>query len=344
MRRPTPEPIEAGGQDSFVDVVTNLVGIMIVLVLIVGVRVKHVWIKTTASIEAPPASATFKPLSEKDQHAALSALEAMAASIKEDVHRVNDQVAKVEQELNVRGAEREQLATLVSAGEHVVAEHRSKLALGAQEEFDLRQQASALEQQLQQTQQTLVGVETAPPAAVEVKHYLTPISRTVFGKEEHFRLLDGRIAYIPLAELFERAKSSVRSEIPEVANPTALTERQRTAGPVNGFEMRYTIALEPQGQGRYDLRSKEWQIVPATGVVGESIADALRPTSELRRQLALMTPRDTTITIWVYPDSFSDYRKIKDQLYLLGFATAARPLPPGAKIAGSDKGSRSAAQ
>ena len=43
MRR-NPENLESAGQDSFVDVVTNLVGIMIVLVIIVGVRTKHVWI------------------------------------------------------------------------------------------------------------------------------------------------------------------------------------------------------------------------------------------------------------------------------------------------------------
>ena len=52
MRRQPPEPIEAGGQDSFVDVVTNLVGILIVLVLIVGVRVKPAWRASQAASAA----------------------------------------------------------------------------------------------------------------------------------------------------------------------------------------------------------------------------------------------------------------------------------------------------
>ena len=47
-----PENIEAAGQDSFVDVVTNLVGIMIVLVIIVGVRTKHVCIDPAARQDA----------------------------------------------------------------------------------------------------------------------------------------------------------------------------------------------------------------------------------------------------------------------------------------------------
>jgi len=42
MPRPKPEDISSAGQDSFLDVVTNIVGILIILVMLVGGRAKKV--------------------------------------------------------------------------------------------------------------------------------------------------------------------------------------------------------------------------------------------------------------------------------------------------------------
>ena len=79
---------------------------------------------------------------------------------------------------------------------------------------------------------------------------MTPISRTVFGKEVHFRLSNGRIAYVPLEELLDMAKSSLHKELPELNSPAAITEHEQTAGPFLGFEMRYSLEIEPAGAGR----------------------------------------------------------------------------------------------
>jgi hypothetical protein len=342
MPRPVPEPIEAGGQDSFVDVVTNLVGILIVLVLIVSVRVKHGWLAKVQSPDGAPPPAVAA--SADDNKKSLSTLAATAGGLEQDVHQIAAEMESVDQEMAVRAGEREKIATLVSAAEHVVAEHREKLAAGAREEYDLRRQADALNNELAGARQELSRAEHAQPAAVEVKHYMTPISRTVFGKEVHFRLEGGRVAYVPIDELFERAKSQIQRELPDMSNPRAITEQKHTVGPYGGFEMQFTIGLDSDGRGRYTLHSKEWQVVPVAGEVGEKVADALRPGSELRRQLALLEPSQTTITVWLYPDSFREFRTLKDELYRMGFVTAARPLPPGLQVAGSEHGTRSAAQ
>lgn len=42
MKRPIQTEIATEGQDSFLDVVTNIVGILIILVMVVGARVRHV--------------------------------------------------------------------------------------------------------------------------------------------------------------------------------------------------------------------------------------------------------------------------------------------------------------
>jgi hypothetical protein len=61
-------------------------------------------------------------------------------------------------------------------------------------------------------------------------------------------------------------------------------------------------------------------------------------------ELAGRTPDRTTITVWVYPDSFAEFRRLKEHLYQRGFATAARPLPTDRPIAAGPKGTKSIAQ
>ncbi len=55
-------------------------------------------------------------------------------------------------------------------------------------------------------------------------------------------------------------------------------------------------------------------------------------------------PDRTTVTVWVYPDSFNQFRTLKAELFRRRFLTAGRPLPEGHPIGGSPDGSRSASQ
>jgi hypothetical protein len=53
---------------------------------------------------------------------------------------------------------------------------------------------------------------------------------------------------------------------------------------------------------------------------------------------------DTTITLWCYPDSFEEFRGLREELHRLGIPTAGRPMPEGAPIGGSTDGSKSVVQ
>ena len=64
----------------------------------------------------------------------------------------------------------------------------------------------------------------------------------------------------------------------------------------------------------------------------------------MRDVLQANRPQSTTITIWVYPDSFGYFHDLKHVLYDEGYLTAARPMPDGQAIGGSPRGTRSAAQ
>ena len=84
--------------------------------------------------------------------------------------------------------------------------------------------------------------------------------------------------------------------------------------------------------------------MPISEDLGEPVEDALRPDSQFHRDLAEAGTARPVVTIWTYPDGFAAFRRIKEELYRLGFATAARPLPRNAPISASPQGSKSAAE
>jgi hypothetical protein len=96
--------------------------------------------------------------------------------------------------------------------------------------------------------------------------------------------------------------------------------------------------------GRIEIQLKRWTLIPLSSDLGERIDAALRRGSRFQSVLSGYPPDATTVTIWVYPDSFSEFREIKKHLFQLGFATAGRPLPAGFPISGSPEGSKSAAE
>jgi len=150
------------------------------------------------------------------------------------------------------------------------------------------------------------------------------------------------MAYVPLEELFDLARDETRARMLHMAD---LTNRVMVVGPKLGFEMHYTVEVDvDRRQGQMAIRSKEWEVVPVQMQLGETSAEALGDSSNFRRVLSRNLPQETTITLWTYPDSFSDYRAVAEELHRLGYASAGRPLPNGLRISGSPHGSKSAAQ
>ena len=86
-----------------------------------------------------------------------------------------------------------------------------------------------------------------------------------------------------------------------------------------------------------------WQVHPQPGVIAETAAQALHAQS---RFLEVLRTADlgSTLTFWVYPDSFALHRELQEFVHRQGFEVAARPLPEGVPIAGGPQGSRSVAQ
>ena len=330
MPRPQPEDLGAAGQDSFLDVVTNIVGILIILVMVIGGRVQQI-------VLAPPRPSADVVSLRRD----IDDIEETLASTEEEIEQLQAQGRTVATAAASAADARIELATAVAAAK--VAIDRQKQAgdaarVAAAESAVRRRE---LEEEIRSCDREAEGLATAADPTREVLAYPTPIGRTVNGEEIHFRLAGGRIAYIPLEELFELAKSHTQRQGDSVAQ---LASRVETVGPTQGFTLDYVIeARIDQARGQVLIRSREWVVKPQQPLLGETADEALASDSGFRRKLGGVKP-DTTVTLWCYPDSFAAYRRLREELHRLGIPSAGRPMPDGAPIGGSTEGSKSVVQ
>ena len=331
MPRPRPEEMSSAGQDSFLDVVTNIVGILIILVMVVGARVRQI---VLAPRPAPAAAAT-------DLDHEVGRLQDTVDSAESEIEQLQAQTKTVAMTAAHVAEARLQLATAVSLAKHVVEERKRGVdaAHAAAAEADVRRRR--MEEEIERCRLELDGLSHRPATTREVLAYPTPIGRTVNGDELHFRIAGGRIAYIPLEELFERAKSHVERNQRRIDD---LVSRPQRVGPEQGFMLELVIDVRiDQARGQMLTTSREWVVQPVAPETGETVDEALGSTSRFRRVLAGVKP-DTTVTLWCYPDSFAAYRQIREEMHRLGIPTAGRPLPEGAPIGGSTEGSKSVVQ
>jgi hypothetical protein len=176
----------------------------------------------------------------------------------------------------------------------------------------------------------------------------SPVARPASSDEYHFELQRNRISFINLNRLLELTKADAQVRI-------RMGDRQGVIrskiGPVGSFSLVYELAraapnsveeLIERKSVRFDLRS--WELVPESENRGETYESIKNPISEFSRAINQMNPARATVTLWIYPDSFSLYRRLREDLTELGFSVAARPLPEGMSIRGSPMGTQSAAQ
>lgn len=335
MRRPAAQHSEPINSDSFLDIVACVVSIMIIMVVLEGSRIKNAPI--TVSIPASPAAAELRKELAAEQ------------ALHGDVWKAAGEIRKLQQAAAIRAVERDALATMVSATEHTLREHRRRLDGAKQAGFDLVHGLSESRSQLEQLTRQRQEAEKAQAAPVVVESYPTPISRAVDGPEAHLLISNGRVVFIPLEPLLEQFQSQARRQVHKLRDQPEMTD---TVGPVDGFRLRYTMerhdvapeTMRQTGRGGSYARLQEWTLIPAADDLGELVRLALQQGSDFRQALARILPGRTTITIWIYPDGFEAFRQIRKELYRSGYTIAARPLPPGTPIGGSPEGSKSAAQ
>lgn len=374
MSRRAPAAETQFGSDSFLDVLANMVGILIILIVLAGLRVSRSPLPTPI---APPET----PLAESAEPDLVPplAFEAEPAEPVEIVAEPEEEplpslapvappsllVTRVEQLERERTALRSRsesmaaelaalkarLATLEGEGRAGDAAVQLKTAEIKDKQREVERAAAELAEQQRTVSGLLAEFETAKnarPPSQKVTHRITPVSRTVQGKELHFRLIEGRISQVPVEALEERLKSQLVRQKEWLAK---FRTHQGTVGPVGGYSMNYlvermslsTVEQMRHGTGMYRLTVAMWKIVPEPDLETESLDEALRAGSRFHQAVNEMEP-GSSLTLWVYPDSFPEFRALQQACHKQGFQVSGRPLPEGVPIAGSPQGSRSAGQ
>jgi hypothetical protein len=340
--RRTANTTESPSYDSFLDIVANLIGILVILIMVVGVRAKDAFV-SAASAEPVVAQEVIEP-----ERIDVETPAREAASVEDDINRINRAMQQVEHEAEIRRKSRDTTYAMLTSLEQEIEQEKTKLDQSQRAAIELGanvQQASAYLDQLDAQRQALENESTAPEV---LPHVPTPLAKTVFGREEHFRLQGGRLSYVPWEKLIEQFQLEAREKMYKLKGVPRFTDE---FGPIGGYRVQYTLkkvrrSLDTGGvtMTQEGVELDRILMLPIRDDLGEPTEQLFQAGSDFRSRLETWEPRKTTITVWVYPDSFEQFRKLKGELYQLGFMTAARPMPAGEPIGGAPNGTRSSAQ
>jgi hypothetical protein len=341
--------------DSFLDVVANVCGIIIRLILVawVGARSyssiqKLVQERSTPQAVEASESAELKPPPELLDEIARHRRELESAR-----QNLLDQMRKLEVAESNRAPLEAGLASI--QGELRQVELLADAADREPLHFETEQANTSMEDLRRRRQRLLDEIRAIErqPRSVHALRYQTPVSRPVRAEEFMFECSGGRVTFIDLRTL----EAEIRHDLDEKgAELRSRWETQGATAPAGAFRLRYTVERErgladnagpagsPVSSDGYRYGLSQWVVEPVSELRGENLAAALGAQSEFRRITDVLDPRQAVVTFWVYPDSFELFRRLRDHLYERDLVVAGRPLPVGAPIAGSRHGSVSRGQ
>jgi hypothetical protein len=331
------------GQDSFLDVVTNIVGILILLVMVVGIRTSQA--VKRASTDQTMAASTLQNERQQDMNEAYQAAATAERHVRDMIHRA----VNIREESLIREQERALLSRMVAEAEQDIAARRAKLNADDQRDFDMRRKRSEAQLMLDQLTREQVALVSQEIDIEEVQIQPTPLAREVTGDESHLLLADDHVAIVPFKKLMEQMREDAEKNLWRLRQEDSM---ERTVGPVGEFRVRYSIinsevvARSPSGTmvgGRFPV-FEQCTFLPIGSPIGEPAEGALHRGSEFQQHLERLNPHRTTVTIWTYPGNYDRLRELKRSIRERGFQIAIRPLPPGVPIGASPSGTKSASE
>src|SRR5690606_27042832 len=291
------------------------------------------------------------PPTADELHAKLMEMEretGRAAAALAESQRLEAAIRQSDMQLALVSQQRGELLDLLAAAQQAWEEKQQELDSEAVERGKVEAQSIAARTKLEQLQRVRGQAELADRPVVAVAHLPTPMAKTVFGEELHFRLKGGRLAVVPIERLVEE----IQRDFQRSASGSREGRMDAAVGPIQGFVARYEMdkSHEQITRGGRVGTATRIQLVgltvePLSEPHGQNLETVLASEgSALDIELAGRPPEKTTVTVWVYPDSFAEFRQLKEHLYARGYATAARPLPMHRPISGSPQGSKSNTQ
>ena len=278
MGRRSQRPELEFGSDSFLDVICNIVGILIILIVVVAVKVER---QPIAEAEALANAAQAVPIIP-DREAEYAQRQSDLEALKQEHRQVTSQLqglaerkTKLDQErllvLEEMDALRTQLAEQAAhSSRDQVAKSDAEVAVGKlaaevdrllnilagiekalKDAITVIQQEEAVangaEEKLRHTivettrlQEILDDVAKPADLGPRLVHRIMPVSRKVDGEEVMFRMSEGLVSEVPINELMKLAVDRVRKRISMLQRFRRLED---VVGPVGGYNMTFVIEL-----------------------------------------------------------------------------------------------------
>jgi myosin heavy subunit len=382
MSKKKPDQIDFGS-DSFLDIIANIVGILIILIVVAGLRVSQAPVRNSESnpvldqqeiVERVPQEQLSDEITipELDEELPEPEIVKLPKQVKKELetetvilepdpelkkkikqletHLSQFQVKMKKQKKQFQTASlnsqklKLNLASLSSDRELSVHSFRKSHNQYRKQKRKLNQS----QEKIEKLTEKLAELDDVKAPTKNIKHHFSPISKEVHGEELHFRLANNEIAHIPLEQLLEDLKDQIYKQRNWLVK---YNQHRGTVGPIKGFSLAYIVRREKltvldelrAGHGSVRIGVKEWILNADDNLKSENAKTALDPGSRFMNSIQ-SAAHDSTLTFWVYPDSYSIYRKIQTFAHQQHFQVAARPLPFGVPIAGSPSGSKSSGQ
>jgi len=340
--------------DSFLDIVANVVGVIIRLILVVWVGARSYSSIEKLAREKPPKAAPAittevagDPLQqeiERHRRELADAQKRLLAQLRELKLAQHDD-GTIKTELNALTSRRSRLDEEGASLGKAVSEHQNATRAVALSSADIQARSQKLAEEIR-------ALEHSP--LKKILRYRTPIGQPVHSEELLFECNHGRVTFIDIGEMLQDVRQHMEDKGKLLHARWRVEDVTATVG---AFHLRYAVERERgvldalggdaapganSGSFRYGL--SEWQIEPIALIRGEPLEQALRTGSEFRQIVDGIDPLQTAVTFWVYPDSFDLFRRLRDLLYERDVVVAGRPLPDGVPIASSRRGTVSRGQ
>jgi hypothetical protein len=340
--------------DSFLDLVTNVVGIIIRLILVawVGARAYNTLPqllkeKIPAAAEIAAGGTIRDPLEAE--------LERQRQELAEAEARVLNQLRQLDLVNQARQKTEKELGDLAADGQELERGKSDLLQAKANKDQAKNKMTftlAELETRRERLNQEMKDLEKLPPLKKTLR-YRTPVSQTVHASESHFECRDGRVTFVDLDTMLQQIKACLRDKEKQLQTQWQVPDVTEPIGP---FQMRYVIArgrsnldaafenATPAAFSSFSYGLSEWHVEPIDRTRGETAQAALAEGSEFRHIIDGLAVEKAAVTFWVYADSFPLYRKLRDYAVERGLTVAGRPLPDGELISGSPQGKKSRGQ
>ncbi len=321
------------GQDSFLDIVANLVGVLIILVVIVGAQA------TTALKQVEPESAIAEQIESVNQQ--MVAATNTVKNLEADNHDLESDIQTQLMLAAVASENRHKTLVGLEVVRQEVEAQRKMLSQEQQQQFDRFSERAQLQDTLDRISRETKAISVNARSVVNktIEHHPTPISQTVFTNVIHVRLINGRLAVVPVDLLTDQMKSEWKVKAAKLRNRPGVSSTIETVGPIDNFRLQYEL----EASGRR-IQLARYHIIALSENLGRPTTEMLQSGSVFMEQLSKYVPEDTTISIWLYPSELKDHRLLKNWLHQRGFKVASWLQEPGQSISFGPQGSHVSAQ